>query len=138
MSDGNEKIYDFVRRSADAGLVCSDPSLAVQSARDDADINTIVRRFGLTGTLPQSLRLPEYGDYDAVYDYHSAQLAIVQADREFMTIPAEIRAKFDNDPGSFFLYAADPANIDGLREMGLAKENQAEILPAVSAPPPNA
>ena len=120
MSDGNELIYDFKSRSDASGLVCKEPSLTVQADAEDADINTIVRRFGITGSMPQGVRVPEYVDYDQVFDYHSAQLAILEADANFMAMPAEVRAKFDNDPGKFLLVASDPGNIDFLRELGLA------------------
>ena len=42
---------DMDEASVEAGLECKDDSLAVQSQRDEADINTIVRRFGLSGEL---------------------------------------------------------------------------------------
>ena len=35
-ADGNDKHYDFAVRSAEAGLVCNDPSLTVQSQMEDA------------------------------------------------------------------------------------------------------
>ena len=44
--------YDMSAVSDETGLCCEDESLAIQSAKEDADINTIVRRFGLTGELP--------------------------------------------------------------------------------------
>ncbi|WNK13982.1 MAG: internal scaffolding protein [Microvirus sp.] len=127
---GNDKLYDLVGRSNQFASRNDEPSKTVQSDAEDADINTIVRRFGLTGQLPQSLRLPEYGDYDLVSDYHSALLAIQDADAQFMSLPADVRSRFDNDAGRFFDYAADPSNIDGLRELGLAKPKPVEIIPA--------
>jgi len=121
MSDGNEKLYDFKARSDETATECKDPSLTVQSDAVDADINTIVKRYGITGQMPQALRLPEYSDYEDVFDFHSAQLAILEGEKQFMSLPADIRAKFENDAGQFFSYAANPDNIDGLRELGLAK-----------------
>jgi len=44
------------------GLECKDESLAIQSAKVEADINTIVKRLGLTGVLPQGFRMPVYAD----------------------------------------------------------------------------
>jgi len=119
--DGNEKLYNFKERSFQAALVCLDPSKTVQADMEDADINVIVHRYGITGQMPQSVVLPEYRDYEEVFDYHTAQLAIAEADRAFMELPAHIRAEFDNDPGVFFNIASDPENIDYLRDLGLAK-----------------
>lgn len=132
MSDGNELIYNFKERSDASGLDCKDPSLTVQADAVDADINVIVRRYGITGKLPESFRLPTYQDYEDVFDFQTAQLAIVDANTEFMKIPAEVRAKFDNDPGLFLDYASNPSNFDGLVELGLAKRSE----PVAVEPPP--
>ena len=121
MSDGNEKLYDFVSRSDASGLHCVEPSLTVQSGKDDADINVIVRRFGITGQLPENVNLPTYADYDEVFDFHTAQQRILDAEVEFMKLPADIRSEFKNDPGIFFDIASNPENIDYLRDLGLAK-----------------
>lgn len=129
MSDGNEKIYNFKSRSDDAGLVCHDPSRTVQADAVDADINTIVRRFNLTGRMPENLRVPQYGDYDDVFDFHSAQMKIAEATEAFMSMPADIRAEFNNDPGRFYDIASNPENIDYLRDLGLAIPKEDVILP---------
>jgi len=120
MSDGNEKLYNFKKRSDEAGLLCKDPSKTVQADMVDADINVIVARYGITGTMPQGLHVPEYADYEDVFDYQSARNAIIEAENAFMAMPANVRSRFDNDPGAFFDYATDPANFDGLVELGLA------------------
>lgn len=120
MSDGNEKLYDFVARSNAAGLLCEDPSKTVQSDMEDADINVIVSRYAVTGQLPQSDRVPQYADYEGVFDFRSAQEAILQAQRDFMSMPAKVRAEFDNNPQIFLEFASDPNNIDDMRRLGLA------------------
>ncbi|WNK14769.1 MAG: internal scaffolding protein [Microvirus sp.] len=134
MIDGNEKLYDLKARSDAAGLLCTDPSKTVQSDAEDADINTIVRRFGLTGTMPQGLKVPEYGDYDLVSDFHSALIAVEEARVNFMAMPANVRAEFGNDPGSFLHFASDPANIDALRDLGLAKPKPVDIITLEDVP----
>lgn len=121
MSDGNELRYDFLQRSYDAALVNKEPSLTVQADAEDADINTIVRRFNLTGTMPQSLRLPQYADYEDVFDFHSAQLVLKEAEAEFMRVPAHIRAMFNNSAGEFLEFCSLEANLPKMRELGLAK-----------------
>jgi len=51
------------------GLPDTGPSLTVQSQKEEADINTIVRNFGVTGKVPVGVRTPTYGDFDGVDDY---------------------------------------------------------------------
>lgn len=112
--------YDMDAVSKETGLACDDPSLAVQSAAEDADINTIVRRFGLTGELPTDLKMPQSGDYAGVGDFHSAMSIVRRAEEEFMKVPAEIRARFGHDPQVFADFFNDPANQEESIRLGLA------------------
>lgn len=111
--------YDTGEASAESALVCEEPSLAKQSFAEECDINTIVRRFNLTGQLPSDVRVPEYGDFDAVYDYHSAMNLVVAANQSFMQMPADIRAKFQNDPAKFLEFVNDAENSDEVKKMGV-------------------
>lgn len=121
--------YDPDEASNAAGLACDDVSRTRQADAKDADINTIVKNFGLTGTVPAGVRVPTYGDFDFVGDYRSAIEAIRSADASFMAMPADVRSRFDNDPARFVDFCSDPANVDELRKLGLA-------VPAPETPPP--
>lgn len=117
-AEGN---YDADRVSEETGLHCKDESRAVQSQRDEADINVIVRRFGVTGQLPLvQHRAPLDLDFVDIFDYQSAQNAIIAADKAFMALPAEVRNSFENDAGRFVDYASDPQNVEQMRKWGLA------------------
>lgn len=74
-------------------------SMVQQHFRDEVDINTIVRRFGVTGQIPDFLPQGVYGDFQDVDDYDSAVAAIERANDGFMRLPAEVREQFNNDPG---------------------------------------
>ena len=80
------------------GLKCLDPSRAVQSQKEEADINTIVRNFGLTGVLPVGVRVPQYGDFTGTGDYRDCVEAVRAAQESFDKLPATLRAELDNDP----------------------------------------
>lgn len=112
--------YNMDDVSRETGLSCADESLAIQSAAEDADINTIVRRFGLTGELPGDLQMPQSGDYVGVGDFHQAMNVVRQANEEFLRIPAEIRARFSHDPGLFTEFFENPSNYDEAVRLGLA------------------
>lgn len=112
--------YDPVEWSDQHGLECKDPSLAVQDQADEADINTIVRNFGITGKLPQSVRVPTYGDFEGIDDYREAIEAVRAADASFMAMPAEVRSRFGNDPAAFVDFCSDPSNLPEMRKLGLA------------------
>lgn len=111
--------YDRDAVSLETGLVCEDESLTLQSHAEDADINVIVKRFGITGNFPQGLRAPTYGDFTYLGDYRDALDALRSADATFMALPAELRNKFGNDPAEFVDFCSNPANIKEMQEMGL-------------------
>lgn len=100
-------------------LKCEDPSLAQQSFKDDADINVMLERFRITGVMPQGVYMPTYGDFTGVNDYRSAQEAIRKAENAFMDMPANVRARFDNDPQKFLEFCADEKNRDEAIRLGL-------------------
>jgi len=134
--------YDRESVSVETGLLCLDPSKAVQSDLEDSDINTIVRRFGLTGQVPTDVRVPLEADFVDVFDFQSAMNAIRSAQESFDLMPASVRARFQNDPAQFvdFCVAEQDGklvNIDEMRKLGLAvpKEAVPEPVTPVASPP---
>jgi phage internal scaffolding protein len=111
--------YDTMEASDASALSCEDPSLAQQHARDETDINTIVKRFGLTGELPSNVRTPTYGDFSDAMDYHASLNAVRAADAAFMQLPADIRTRFNNDPGAFVDFVSDDNNRAEAEKLGL-------------------
>lgn len=125
----NPFLIDPDAHSSAHGLLCEDESLTIQADKDQADINNIVKQFGLTQMLPYGNAVPEYADFtDAPMDFHSAQNFIIQARDEFMKYPAEVRSAFDNDPGVFLSALEDPDKAPLFQELGLS-------LPKDAAPP---
>lgn len=110
---------DMVSRSG--WLDCKEPSKTQQNQKDDCDINTIVRRFGLTGQLPDNVRVPQYGDFTGVQDFQTAVNAVRSASESFMELPAELRARFDNDPQKLLEFVANGDNRDEAVKLGLVK-----------------
>ncbi|WNK13427.1 MAG: internal scaffolding protein [Microvirus sp.] len=110
---------DHSPASVACGLRCSDESLASQSAKDEADINVLVRRFGLDGEIPTDVRAPSYGDFTNLGSYQEALNALLGAQNAFMEMPAAIRAEFDNDPHRFVAFCSDDANYDRMCDLGL-------------------
>lgn len=115
--------YDPDEVSLDTGFKhgADEVSATKQSFAEDADINTIVRRFGLTGELPDNIVQPQFGDYEGVTDYHTAMNAVRKAAESFMELPAYVRSEFDNDPQKYLEFFADEKNRDRAVELGLVK-----------------
>lgn len=115
-----------------AGLSDFDESKTVQSSKDECDINVIVKRFGVTGVLNQSVRIPTFADFDGVFDYQTAMNAVRSAAESFMALPAEIRFSFKNDPQEFVAFCSDPDNLEQLRKWGLAPQKETSVEPPPS------
>jgi phage internal scaffolding protein len=114
--------YDTDKVSDETGLACQDPSLAQQNFKEECDINTIVRNFGLTGELPGQTISPQYGDFTGVLDYHSAVNAVLAAQDEFMELPAQLRSRFNNDPAQLIDFLGNEENREEAIKLGLVAE----------------
>lgn len=105
------------------------PTLAKQGLKESSDINFIIRQYKTTGYLEHVNNFQAvYGEAPAV-DYREALELVRNADALFLQLPSSVRKAFNNDPGAFLDFTADPANLEKVREMAAA--------PA-SAPPPSA
>lgn len=127
--------YDVDQASQDAGLAFDpDEGMTQQQFADECDINKIVERFGLTGQLPENLRMPVSGDFTGVTDFHSAMNIVRQAEEEFMRVPAKVRERFGNDPGALMAFLDDPGNRDEAVKLGLVNppvEKTRDVVQAV-------
>lgn len=125
---------DFTDRSIETGLKCLDDSLTQQQFRDESDINNIVDRFMKTGHLPDPVSMPQYVDYEGVFDFQSAMNVVRQADENFMRMDAKVRSRFHNSPQEFLEFFADPANSEEAVRLGLALPKPKESPPVDPAP----
>jgi len=100
-----------------------DDNMAQQQFKDEVDINTIVARFGLTGRMPENFQMPQYADVSNIPNsFHAALQYVEETQREFMRAPAELRARFNNDPQQLLNFVYDDKNHDEARKLGLLRE----------------
>lgn len=130
--------WDTNKRSDEFGLECLDKSLAVQSQKDDADINVIMKRFGVTGQMPNGVMVPPtFQDFTDAPDFRQAMDLMKSATDSFMQMNADTRARFLNDPARFVDFCSkvdekgNLVNYDEMLKMGLAVE---KVVPAKPAP----
>lgn len=126
--------YDTDAVSNETGLSCEDESLAIQSAEEESNINTIVRRFGITGQMPEQVAMPRTGDFTNIPDFHTAMNMVRQAEEEFLRVPAEIRARFANDPQQFMQFFEDESNRDEAVKLGFVLAKPPSGTPDGGAP----
>lgn len=134
--------YDRDEVSRFNGLRFELPSRTQQQFKAEADINNLVKRYGLTGVMPGNPKVPMYGDFTEVKDYQTAMQAVVEARDGFMALPAEVRRYFDNDPQALMVFMADEKNREKADELGLLKKKPekdragVEVAPVVAAAVP--
>lgn len=110
-------------------------SLTKQSFADECDINRILERFAITGHVPENVRAPSYGDFVDIPSYQDALNAVIEAERSFMQMPANVRARFGNDAHAFVEFCSDPENLPEMRKLGLAVQAVTEASPPPSSTP---
>jgi phage internal scaffolding protein len=130
--------YDVDAASNESGLACEEPSLAQQHFKEECDINTILQKFNITGLLPEAPLSPRYGDFSGIGDYHTALNRVIAAQDEFEALPAQIRARFDNDPAKLIEFLDDEANRPVAEELGLVEKAAAEAVEAAKVTPEKA
>jgi phage internal scaffolding protein len=130
--------YDMSAASSESALVCLDPSLTQQQFAVESDINTIVDVFMKTGHLPDPVSMPQYVDYEGVFDFQSAMNVVRSADENFMRMDAKVRSRFHNSPQEFLEFFADPANTDEAIRLGLAvPTTSVSVASAIDSAPPS-
>lgn len=127
--------YDTMAASDETALHCKDESLAIQSGKDEADINTIVKRFGLTGEMPSDFQMPQSGDFTGAPDFHSAMNLIRNTQEQFLKVPAHVRDRFQNDPARLMSFIEDNNNYEEASKLGLLKPKET-AAPLASPPAP--
>jgi len=90
-----------------------------QQHENECNINTIMRKMHAQGIIPHYETGGNFGDFTSIDDFQTAQNRIIAANNDFMALPAELRAKFDNDPGQLLQFLENPDNREACQEMGL-------------------
>lgn len=136
-SDAHER----ARRHTD--IKCEDESLTQQSFAEDADINVLARRFGMTdapvptewpgGTDGITSLIPACADLRQMLD------VIAEGRAAFAALPADVRARFHNNPVvlDHFMQrcAEDEKSYDEGIRLGLIKPRAPAQGEAGGAPP---
>lgn len=128
--------YDARVAGASSALSCGDEEddRCQQHFKDECDINTIVKRFGLTGKLPETFKAPMVGDFADVVDFQTAMNAVVDAKDAFMQMPADLRKRFGHDPQQLIEFLENKGNLEEARKLGLVPkpvERTRDVVQAV-------
>lgn len=123
---------DKVVRLPGDDFECEGVSLTKQSEADACDINRIMERYVNTGVLEHVREnAGRYADLPPQMDYQQAVHTVRESEKAFLAMPAQIRARFENDPARFLAFAEQNPD-DYLVQLGIVPEE----LPAQPAAAP--
>lgn len=134
---GAPRVYSEYDRPPAEGLACPEKSMARQSEADSCDINKIMKRYEVTGELPESGRSGFFADVSALGDYRAVRDNINFAEAAFLRYPPDFRMRFGNDVANFLDFCSDPKNRAEMVELGMIKDEQdtgGNAPPVVPAP----
>jgi phage internal scaffolding protein len=96
------------------------PSKTDKSWKDACDASKIVHRMQQTGICSHlAAGQGNYLDVSEVPDLIGALNQVQSATNAFMSLPAKIRARFENNMVKYVEFLQDPANVEEAIELGL-------------------
>lgn len=104
--------------------------------QEQSDVNVIMRRWLKNGIVPVTGQKPRYGEFHSGVDFHSGLNAVMAAQTEFERLPALVRKRCDNDPGSFLELVGTTEGIEELVELGLQVDQVPDALRVEVVDPP--
>ena len=105
---------------------CEGKSLTEQSHKGECDINKIMAKYQRTGLWPERLDTPRYGDFSSEVSFHDTMNKVREAEEDFMSLPPDIRSRFNQDPGELIGFLSDPENREEAIELGLLPDPEKE------------
>lgn len=132
-------IYDTYQEKK--GIEFSEPTMTIQSEKDNCDINVIMNRYATCGTpLPvrQDMQ-PVYADVSELGDYMENYNRCKQAEEIFNNLPSALRKELDNNPANLLPFIQDKANESRCIEYGLINKpiTEAPQAPVVAPSVPD-
>lgn len=96
-----------------------------QEPKASCDINDLVARAIQSGGIIPDVRA-KYGDFVGAADFQTAMNRILSAQQDFMLLPSQLRARFENDPAQLLDFLANADNAAESVELGLREFTPAE------------
>jgi len=97
--------YDANEASIVTGVECVEPTLARQEFKNDSDLNTMIRRFGV-----EVAQAPNWREFDATVipdNFMDLQRVLQEGVEAFNSLPSDIRAQHENNPEKFLNWVKD-------------------------------
>lgn len=106
------------------GIDCSvDKGRTKQSFTEEANINSIMKKFHRTGELVNPAKISDrkafYGDVSGIGDFQQMKNTVLEAEVHFGNLPSEIRTRFNNKPNELVEFLKDDANKEEAIKLGI-------------------
>lgn len=108
-----------------------DSGLTKQEFVKDCDVNVILARCLKVGAPVRGADIQAvFADVSEVGDFSDCVRRVKAAEDAFMSLPAEVRGRFKNDPGQLMAFIMEDANYDEALKLGLVEKKPAPVVPA--------
>lgn len=104
-----------------------EPTRTQQQFAEECDINYIMQKYEKTGQFTTHFKTGgKYADFSNIQDYQDMLHTVQYAQDAFMTLPADTRSRFRNDPQQLLNFLHDTNNYDEGVKLGLLqpRDNQ--------------
>nr|QJB20028.1 MAG: internal scaffolding protein [Microvirus sp.] len=125
-NDGTKLITELGGRRR-VQTINTEPTRTQQQFAEECDINYIMKKYETTGEFSTHFKQGgRYADFSNITDFQDMLHTVQYAQDAFMTLPAEIRSRFRNDPQQILTFLQDPKNYDEGVKLGLLqpRDNQ--------------
>lgn len=117
----DEKANEEIGRKC--ATVNEGPVLTQQQFAQDADINVLVRRFGVEKLAEMRPMDPStFGDFTEAPDLRTALEVMRKAEDDFMALPPRVRARFQNSAAELWEFLQDEENRAEAEFLGLVEK----------------
>lgn len=111
-------------------------NMTKQAFAEETNINAIMAKYQATGQFTHVNHNPAmYGDFSKINNLQEAIDQVDAANEIFMSLPAEVRSKFDNNPAKFIDFS-QMATAEQLLEHGVIVEAPQQSEQVATTPPP--
>lgn len=100
------------------------PTMALAHFEEMCNIKSILQKYEERGSSPlEVMEGFEYTTYDKNYSYQDLRDHMIKVKEDFMQLPSSVRAQFKHNPGNFYVFMQNPANIKIGVEQGFLVDN---------------
>lgn len=100
----------------------------IDSFRDQTDMTFILKRMALGDLSVLTQKTPMYGDFTNMpKTYAEALQLVMDAEKQFMLLPLDVRNKFDNDYRKWFATSGSDVWMESMAPVLPQKETEEEV-----------